>query len=318
MHQCCNDRRGISLMEVLISIGILSIGLLSVLALIPAGRSQMSKASSLDRTTSLAVNAAADFINRGFARPAGWTNSNPGTRFVVFDPMESNSFWPTATIPTISPRIDAATTGTGAAILFSGTAATAVAIRGLLMRSEDDLRYSADPLGEDDLPVPKWSVSGSSGRHAFDGAYSYLATLSGTSSSWTAGEYKTLTIVTFARRDTSVPPIALSPTTAPNADGSWTVDKTNLPDDSALKDLVKPGAMILFKSSDGFPAWYRVLLASDMTDPAASADWKLGLTCENGDPATSNVKNLVYLFPGAVGSTQLLIRLEGTNIWNDR
>ena len=154
-------------------------------------------------------------------------------------------------------------------------------------------------------------------RHAFDGAFSYLATLSGTSTSWNAGEYKTLTIVTFARRDASALPVELSPTTSPNVDGSWTVDRTNVPDGSSLKDLVKPGAMILFQPSVGVPSWYRVLLASDMTDPAASGTWKLGLTCESGDPATS-AGNHVYLFPGAVGSTQLLIKLEGTSVWNDK
>ena len=315
MNNVGYDRRGISLMEVLISIGILSVGLVSVLALIPAGRSQTSKASSLDRTTMLAMNAVADFVNRGFARPAGWT-SLPGTAFATFDPLGNMPlFWSgTITGATITPRSDAATTATGTvAITAAGTPLTTV-----LMRSEDDIRYSTDGLGEDDLPIPKWSLSGSNGRHAFDGAYSYLATLSGTSTSWNAGDYKTLTIITFARRDTSTAPIALSPTTSPTADGSWTVDQTNVPADSTLKDLVKPGAMILCQPFGGVPFWHRVLLASDMTDPAAPSTWKLGLTCQNGDPATSPSTNRVYLFPGAVGSTQLLIKLEGTSAWNDK
>ncbi len=51
------SRRGISLLEVLISIGILSIGLLASLALIPAGRTYMKKAAVDDRAAALVPNA---------------------------------------------------------------------------------------------------------------------------------------------------------------------------------------------------------------------------------------------------------------------
>lgn len=303
MHHTVSHRRGISLLEVLISIGILSVGLISVLSLIPAGRLLSSKANALDRTSLLAMNAAADFMNRGFARPAGWTNSNPGTAFVAFDPLGSASFWTsTVTGTTITPRTDAATTAT----VTGAITALGTPVADLLVRSEDDLRYSTDGLGEDDLPQPKWSVSGTNGRHVYDGAYSYLATLSGTNTTWTSGEYKTLTIVTFSRRDTSSPPVMLT---------SGTVNQTNVPSGSSLKDLVKPGSMVLFQPSAGTPSWLRVLLASDMTEDSSPTTWKLGLTCEPPLPVTSGT---TYLFPGAVGSTQLLIKLEGTSVWNDK
>ena len=48
-----HSRRGISLLEVLISIGILSIGLLATLSLIPAGRTYMYKAAVDDRAAAL-------------------------------------------------------------------------------------------------------------------------------------------------------------------------------------------------------------------------------------------------------------------------
>lgn len=50
-------RRGISLLEVLISIGILGIGLTAVLSLIPAGRTLMQKAAVDDRAAALVPNA---------------------------------------------------------------------------------------------------------------------------------------------------------------------------------------------------------------------------------------------------------------------
>ena len=58
-------RRGISLLEVLISIGILAIGLTAVLSLIPAGRSQMKKAAVDDRAAALIPNAYATMQNLG-------------------------------------------------------------------------------------------------------------------------------------------------------------------------------------------------------------------------------------------------------------
>jgi hypothetical protein len=52
-----NRRRGISLLEVMISIGILSIGLLSVLSLLPAGRTYLVKAEIDDRAAAIIPNS---------------------------------------------------------------------------------------------------------------------------------------------------------------------------------------------------------------------------------------------------------------------
>jgi len=307
MHSTAYDRRGVSLLEVLISIGILSVGLISVLSLIPAGRLLNSKANALNRASLLAMNAAADFMNRGLARPAGWTNT-PTQAFVAYDPLGSASFptfWSgTVAGALLTPRTDSATSATNT----SGMPST---VTDLLVRSGDDLRYSTDGLPDDALPLPMWSISGTNGPHVFDGAYSYLATLSGTTTTWNSGEYKTLTIVTFSRRDISSPPVMLTSGT----DGSWIVNQTNVPSGSSLKDLVKPGSMVLFQPSTGTPSWLRVLLASDMTADGSPTTWKLGLTCEPANPVTTGT---TYLFPGTVGSTQLLIKLEGTSVWNDK
>ena len=57
VHRQDDRRAGISLLEVLISIGILAIGLVSALALIPAGRTQLTKAGIDDRAALLVPNA---------------------------------------------------------------------------------------------------------------------------------------------------------------------------------------------------------------------------------------------------------------------
>ena len=310
MPALLHHRRGISLLEVLISMGILTIGLVSVLSLIPAGRSQAMKAGALDRSVVLAQNAAADFITRGFARPAGWKQLPTGT-FAIFDPLDASNFWGTLLSGTfaIQPKTDAATTASSTnSVVSAGTAVIDV-----MMRSEDDIRYSIDNVGADDPPVTLWS-SGTTGRHVFDGNYSYLATLSGPDASWAPGVYKTLTIVTCNRRDASVEPVLL---TSDTTNRLWAVNTSNVPSGMTLKELVRPGAMILYVPSGQTPTWLRVLLASDATDPTAAANWKLGLACEQTDPDASIPNNKVYLFPGANGSLQLPIRLEGTSPWND-
>jgi len=61
-------RRGITLMEVLIAIGILAVGLTSVVALVPAGKAQASRGVTLDRAATMATNALADAVTAGFTR----------------------------------------------------------------------------------------------------------------------------------------------------------------------------------------------------------------------------------------------------------
>jgi len=67
-------RRGLTLMEVLISIGILAIGLSSVVALVPVGRSQQMRAVLYDRAAVLAANALADAATFGLFHRASLTD----------------------------------------------------------------------------------------------------------------------------------------------------------------------------------------------------------------------------------------------------
>lgn len=269
-----HNRHGISLLEVLISMGILTVGLVSVLSMIPAGRSQTMKANAYDRGTTLAANAAADLINRGLIRPAGWlsgptedknadgildsgedangNNAIDATPFAVLDPLYRGS---TPIWPRIRLRTDASY---AAKSLFSFDSVTLfptdgipVEIVDIIARSEDDILFSTDVndgVGIDDPPKPKWS-NGSAGllptvpaRHVFEGVYSQLATLTSTDTDpakmWRKGSYALLTIVTFFRRDATLPPMLL---TDPDNDGRWLVDKTNVPEGiSTVRELIKP------------------------------------------------------------------------------
>ncbi|MBM4012289.1 MAG: hypothetical protein FJ286_13070 [Planctomycetes bacterium] len=301
-------RPGISLLEVLISMGILTVGLLSVLALVPAGKSQAVKATIYDRSAVMASNVAADLIARGLLRTSSWKTGKGNAPIAVFDPLYSGPntlpppadtlSWPpvmsSGSTTSIALLVDAATTGTSAAWL-----------------------YSLDNVAPDDPPLPQWSVSlanaAPAGRRAFEGLYSFLATVqtSATASPfWEAATPATLTIVTFQRRDPTAAPVVLLPDTANDI---WTYTAAALPSGQTIKDVIRPGSLVLWLDNAAKPTaarWYRVVLAAEQ-QPGSVA-----LTCEGGDPDSSNTYSRVFLFPGAVGGIELPVKLEGTSVWN--
>jgi Tfp pilus assembly protein PilV len=333
--QLRRGRRGISLLEVLISMGILTVGLLSVLALVPAGKSQAVKATIYDRSAVMASNVAADLIARGLLRTSSWKTGTGNAPIAVFDPLYSgpNTFpvnteslsWPPVTasgLPTsIALRVDAATTGTSATwVTGSGVAgrpANLQAVCDLLYRSEDDILYTLDNAGPDDPPMPQWSVSlpgaAPAGRRAFEGLYSFLATVQTSATSapfWEAATPATLTIVTFQRRDPTAAPVVLLPDTTTD---TWQYSAAALPAGQTIKDVIRPGALVLWLDNAANPnaaRWYRVVLAAEQQTGSVA------LTCEGGDPNSSNTNARVFVFPGAVGGIELPVKLEGTSVWN--
>jgi type II secretory pathway pseudopilin PulG len=60
-----SHRHGMTLLEVLVSIGILVAGLASIAALMPAAGARLADATAIDRAGTLAANAHADLRNRG-------------------------------------------------------------------------------------------------------------------------------------------------------------------------------------------------------------------------------------------------------------
>ena len=87
-------RRGISILEVLFSIGIATIGLFGVLALIPFAVHQANVGLNIERGMTTGRNAIAEFEIRGYHDPAYWhfedIDPNSGNQFVVpYDPRDS-------------------------------------------------------------------------------------------------------------------------------------------------------------------------------------------------------------------------------------
>ncbi len=90
----CDRRKAITLLEVLMSMFVLAVGLLSVASLLPVGSFQAARALIDDRKAVLGQNAAREAKTRGLLRPDWWRYVN-GFPYVVESPYPSG----TATIP---------------------------------------------------------------------------------------------------------------------------------------------------------------------------------------------------------------------------
>lgn len=329
-------RHGITLLEVLISMGILTIGLASVAALIPAGRSQAIKATIYDRGSTLAANAAADLISRGFLRTEELVPTSASTfsnRLLIYDPLFDGIWGPTDTFVTL--RDDAATSASSAtelAVLPKGATGILPVAADILFRSEDDAIYGVPDDDPDAPPQPGWSAdtggSIANGRRAFDGTYSFLASLETGELNppfWLSGRQATLTLVVFHRRDPSTPPFALAPVTDDTdpAFGLWVdPDPTGtpvvLPDGDTIRDVVKPGSMVLWANHPTSPTllrWFRALIVMDQSTPADGL--RMGISFEGSDPPGISADERLYLIPGAVAGLQLPVTLEGSSEWSE-
>ena len=92
-----HDRRGITLMEVLISIGILAVGLTSVVSLVPAGQSQAARAVILDRAAAAVANGLQDAVTFGLTKPESVAfEGGAGGPVWVFDPVVQRAGLPAA------------------------------------------------------------------------------------------------------------------------------------------------------------------------------------------------------------------------------
>src|SRR3990170_7313755 len=70
-------RLAITLIEVLISMGILTVGLLSVAALFPVGGFYMQKAEIADRGSAIAQSVMSEIVSRGMLNPRAWVVTVP-------------------------------------------------------------------------------------------------------------------------------------------------------------------------------------------------------------------------------------------------
>jgi type II secretory pathway pseudopilin PulG len=298
------NRRGISLLEVLISIGILAIGLTSVVALVPVGKSEAGRAVILDRASLMAANALSDAVTFGLTRPDSFTASSGA--IVVFDPVHAvtgSSIWSNAAMAMLKPQ--------GA--LASGTATGSVDVQviRLFAQGRDDLLYTAP--SNDDAPPQNNFVNGT---RAFQGRTSCLISIARTDGMvlpLAAGDLAKITAVVFHNRDVKavtaadLTPVVLSGT---YNDGNGSIALTGTIPDRPLKEIIRPGTVVY----DGKKAatqphlcWSQVGMAAvDDSNPALPVVY---VTFAGAAPITGSVQIVL----DSVGLAERTVTLEGVN-----
>jgi len=277
-------RRGITLLEVLIAIGILAIGLTSVVALVPAGKSQAARAIVLDRASVLAANALADAATFGLLRGDVLTTISTGTRLSLVDPSFSSGAiltdWGGNAIGT-----NAKLRSTGVFATTSDSAPTdgqAGPVLRLFTQSRDDVLVTPGAT-EDDLP----SNSFVDGARAFTGRMSCFYWIK---------EPSTLAVVVFHNRDPSL--LQVSGTIL---NGSTLVVAPAALGDRKPRDVVKPG-VVLFANGQ----FHQALSATfDPTDSYAYLTLSTG-TATLAFPSSCPV----VIYPDSVGMAQKTFKAE--------
>lgn len=285
-----HERSGITLLEVLISLGILSIGLASVVALIPAGGSQARKAQIEDRRGALGASALADIITRGALNPSQWSNDlgSPNLYRLVIDPLGNNTF-PNAA---------------GLTRVVVGTISDGSMAAGDVFRGQDDLVYNATQ-SEDDPPVPTFIGNA---KRTTEGNFTWLATLVPATID-SNPQYFRLTIVEFHRRDTasntSCNQFDISTVTNPSVLVS---SSTSLSGDD-FRELLPVGTAVLVTGPTPSWEWRRVLMAAPASDDSIIA---ADLTLDR--PVAANATK-VFAFKGSVGYAERVVSLERISPW---
>ena len=265
-------------MEVLISIGILAVGLSAVVALIPAGGSEAQRALAEDRKANMGLAALDDAIARGVLRP-------PATPPFVVDPLgTAGSGIPNAVLPSVS----------------LGNLAAEPLAADTVFRSEDDVVYSLDSSGEDDPPLPVYFASNA--RRASDGTYSWLATLVPV----VPGDLQNfrLSVVTFHTRGDMMPVSLASVPSANTVKFAWGGSATS------LRKTFPRGSVVLLHDSTGRWEWRRIIFASLDENNAQ------GQLMFASSISVAALTTTMYAFEGAVGVAERIVRLEGESPWS--
>lgn len=293
-----DSRRGITLMEVLIAIGILAIGLTSVAALLPAGGSQAKKAVLADRAATLAENALSDAVTYGLCRPAVLDSS---AARIVIDPLGNPGL---GAIGLPSSNL----TNRGVLATAPGPA-LATAIANLFGQSRDDVVVTAAAT-DDSLPTNLFI----DGTRGFEGRTSCLWVIESLDGSTiAAGQPARVSAVVFHERD---PASAGAAVLGPNA-GDITVDATgaielvnvSLPTGKSPKQVFRPGTVLVRHTPNFNDAPMLYVLRAGIPD--ASDPDKVYAICDDNRLTPSSGTADVSVLLDSAGLAQQIVTLEG-------
>jgi len=289
------------LLEVLISIGIVAIGLSSVAALLPAGKSAAGKAVILDRASNLAMNVLNDAVTFGLTRPGSVT---PQGSFVVFDAL--------GTVWEDSQPGDLRSKG----IFSTGAEPAGGSLKDAMLQGSDDIVYGA-PQSDDGPPtIPVTQAFPDGDAPTFQGRTTALASVAALGAALEAGSLAKLTVVVFHNRLATNPADAIVSGTYVTDESTITVGDTQLPAQTifippsdlestglSLKEIIRPGTVVYAPGDQTDRRWYQVAMAA--VDDATGV---VHVTFVGSDGPTTEKITIAL---DSVGLAERIVTLEG-------
>jgi Prokaryotic N-terminal methylation motif len=307
------SRRGITLLEVLISIGILAIGLTCVLGLIVAGRTSAARSIVYDQIGTVTENARADALTLGLTRLDALTSPTGGdcpAPPLIFDPIGlAAGVWPAAS--GLHPAVLRAA-GPLSAPDTASAQPRAFPIAGYAFETRDDLASTA-PSNDDDLPRNQFTA----GVRSFYGRTTWLALLTHPfTTPLEPSQQATLTIIVCHKREPGVmPPPAgvLPPDLRLKAADRLEWSTGTLVAGRADKEVVRVGAWLLLAGTTVdpvVPPKVHRLVQADLDRAGGGAT-----VAFEGNPrfdATTLPRN-AYLLPDAISATEYTVTMQGAD-----
>jgi len=320
--------RGITLMEVLIAIGILAVGLTSVVSLVPAGQSQAARALVLDRGAAMVANGLQDAVTYGLTKPDSVTFDANGSGPVwVFDPVVQRDGGATVVTADLFPN------AAGAFLKPAGIYAQPSVAPGtpswqvlqLLGQGRDDLLVSPG-AGADDPPINRFDGNG---IRLFTGRMSSLFSVARADNQSTAspaaGDLAKLTVIAFHNRNQTdakagwLPVIydgstLRIPDPLPAAFGNVALAKWMEANNRTLREIIRPGVVIYDPNktlaTNQYLRWSQLLMAS-----VDSADNSVYVTFSSPPPTAGGALPLRILLD-SVGMAEQMVVLEGSGAYS--
>jgi len=292
-------RRGITLMEVLISIGIIAIGLTSVMSLIPAGKSEAGKALVYDRASTMAMNGLADAVTFGLTRPDSIIATSSTVATIVFD-ADASLITVSATVATVATLGAIKSSGVLSAPAPLDNTPAVPAIQKLFLQGRDDIIYNR-PATDDDLPTNSFI----NGIRGFEGRMTTLIAITEADTGTpplAAGDLATLSVIVFHNRDTATPIVSGTTSSA----GLITVTAASLPAGRTLKSVLRPGAVLYYVDTVR-----NRLRFAQLSMAAVDTNTGDAYVTFSGRPIPSASTTPIYILVDSVGLAEQTVSLEG-------
>lgn len=306
-------RRGITLLEVLISIGILAIGLTCVLGLIVAGRSSAARSVVYDQIGSVTENARADALTLGLTRIDALTSPTGGdcpAPPLIFDPIGlAGGVWPEAS--GLHPAVLRAG-GTRSTPDTPSAQPRTWPMAAYAFETRDDVAF-APPADSDDPLRNRFS----GGVRSFQGRTTWLALLTHPfTTPLEPSQQATMTIVVCHKREPGVmpPPAGTLPpdlrlTATDRLEWSTGALVTGRPD----REVLRSGTILLLAGTATepiVPPRVHRLIRADLDRDGSGAT-----VAFEGNPlfAAATLPRRAYLLPDAISATEYTVTMQGAD-----